>query len=190
MVANAELEDTDGNQVGSAEFVEGPKGVTTTVKLQQDQKAVGPGEHGIHIHEKGDCSSGDFKSAGEHFNPESKKHGLQNPEGPHAGDIPNLKVNEDGSADGQITTDRVSLSKGKTSLVDSDGGALVIHTKADDHKTDPSGESGDRQACGEIQKTGQQLPASGGMDIIPLVALLGVAGLGAGVLLWRRVFHN
>ncbi len=189
--AHTDLKDTNGKQVGAADFVEGPKGVTGTVKLQEGQKTVGPGEHGIHFHEKGDCSSGDFKSAGEHFNPESKKHGLRNPEGPHAGDSPNLEVKEDGSADGQMTTDRVSLSSGKTSLFDSDGSALVIHAKADDQKTDPSGDSGDRQVCGVIEKTGQQeLPASGGINIMPLMALVGAAGLVAAILLWQRASHG
>lgn len=188
--ATAELKDTSGNDVGTAEFAEGPDGVTTTVNLQQGQKAVGPGEHGVHIHEKGDCSSADFKSAGEHFNPQSKEHGFQNPKGAHAGDLPNIKVNQDGSASAQAKTDQVTLSSGKTSLFGSDGTALVIHAKADDLKTDPSGDSGDRQACGVIQKTSQQLPASGGIDIIPLAALLVAAGLGAGILLWRRVSHG
>jgi Cu-Zn family superoxide dismutase len=188
--ANAELKDTEGNDVGTAEFAEGPGGVATTVDLQPGQKAVGPGEHAVHIHEKGDCSSSDFKSAGEHFNPQGKEHGFENPKGPHAGDLPDIKVNEDGSATAQAKTDRVTLSKGETSLFDSDGSALVIHAKADDFKTDPSGESGDRQVCGKIQKTSQQLPTSGGINIIPLAALLGVAGLCAGILLWRRVFHS
>lgn len=187
--AIAELKDTKGNDVGTAQFTEDPGGVGINVQA----KGLDPGEHGIHIHEKGDCSSSDFKSAGEHFNPGNTKHGLENPQGPHAGDLPNITVNEDGTAAYQATTNRVTLSEGKTSLFDSDGSALVIHAKADDQKTDPSGDSGDRVACGEIQKTGasrQALPSSGGINVLPLAALLGGASLSVGILLWRRAFHS
>ena len=181
--ATAELKDPKGKDVGSAQFTEDPKGVEITAQV----KGLDPGEHGIHIHEKGDCSSSDFKSAGEHFNPGSTKHGLENTEGPHAGDLPDLTVNEDGTGKYQATTDRVTLSSGKTSLFDSDGSALVVHEKADDQKTDPSGDSGSRIACGEIKEA--KLPASGGINV-SLITLLGVAGLGVGIFLWRHVSHS
>ncbi len=181
--ATAELKDAKGKDVGSAQFTESPQGVAITAQV----KGLDPGEHGIHIHEKGDCSSSDFESAGKHFNPGSTKHGLENSEGPHAGDLPDITVNEDGTGAYQATTDRVTLSSGKTSLFDSDGSALVIHQKADDQKTDPSGNSGSRVACGEIKQA--KLPASGGVSV-PLMTLLGVAGLGAGIILWRRLSHS
>ncbi len=187
--AKAELKDTKGKDAGSAQLTEDPGGVALSVEAKGLEKE---GEHGIHFHEKGDCSSSDFKSAGEHFNPTNAKHGLENPEGPHAGDLPNMTVNEDGTAAYQATTGQVTLSEGKTSVFDSDGSALVIHEKADDQKTDPAGDSGDRLACGEIEKTSQQgLPKSGGIDgIVPLAGMLAVAILGAGVFLWRRGFQS
>lgn len=181
----AELKDKEGNDAGTAQFTEDPKGVAINVQA----KGLEPGELGIHFHEKGDCSSSDFKSAGDHFNPEDKKHGLENPEGPHAGDLPNITAKQDGTAAYQTTTDRVTLSEGEASLFDSDGSALVIHEKADDQKTDPAGDSGDRIACGEIEKS-NGLPKSGGVNVLPLMALLGSAGMLAGMLLWRRAFHR
>src|SRR5215218_5785323 len=94
--ASAQLEDTEGNPVGTADFVEGPGGLNITVNLQPGQQGVEPGEHGIHIHETGDISP-DFEAAGEHANPTHTQHGFNNPEGPHSGDLENITVNEDGS---------------------------------------------------------------------------------------------
>ena len=110
-----------------------------------------PGEHGIHIHEKGDITP-DFEAAGEHFNPTGAQHGFNNPKGPHAGDLENITVREDKTADYSTATDRVTLASGKeNSLLDEDGSALVIHAKADDYTTDPSGGSGDRVVAGVIE---------------------------------------
>ena len=191
--ASAQLEDTDGNMVGLADFVEGPSGLTITVNLQPGQQGVEPGEHGIHFHETGDISS-DFEAAGEHFNPTNAQHGFNNPRGPHSGDLENITVNEDGSASYTTTTNLATLSAGPNSLLDSDGSALVIHAQADDYETDPSGESGDRVAAGVIREiaTGEStaaggttsgpLPKSGGTT--PLSALLPAAALvvGSGIL--------
>jgi len=191
--ASAQLEDTDGNSVGTADFVEGPGGLNITVKLQPGQQGVEPGEHGIHIHETGDISP-DFEAAGEHFNPTNAQHGFNNPRGPHSGDLENITVNEDGSASYTTTTNLATLSAGPNSLLDSDGSALVIHAQADDYETDPSGESGDRVAAGVIREvaTGEStaaggttsgpLPKSGGPT--PLSALLPAAALvvGSGIL--------
>ena len=191
--ASAQLEDTDGNSVGTADFVEGPGGLNITVKLQPGQQGVEPGEHGIHFHETGDISP-DFEAAGEHFNPTNAQHGFNNPRGPHSGDLENITVNEDGSASYTTTTNLATLSAGPNSLLDSDGSALVIHAQADDYKTDPSGESGDRVAAGVIREvaTGEStaaggttsgpLPKSGGPMTLP--ALLPAAALvvGSGIL--------
>ncbi len=160
--AVAQLEDTEGNPVGNASFAEGPNSVTITVNLQPGQQGVKPGEHGIHIHEKGDITP-DFEAAGEHFNPTNAEHGFNNPQGPHAGDLENIIVNEDGSASYQTTNNLLTLSPGQNSLLDSDGSALVIHSEADDYQTDPSGHSGDRVAAGIIRAaaTGEATSAGG-----------------------------
>ncbi|MCA1737890.1 MAG: superoxide dismutase family protein [Actinobacteria bacterium] len=118
--ATAALEDTDGNPVGDATFTEGPDGVTINVNVRQ---GIEPGEHGIHIHETGKISP-DFEAAGKHFNPSSAKHGFDNPEGPHAGDLEDIVVNPDGTANYTTTSDRITLSKGPNSILDSDGSAL------------------------------------------------------------------
>jgi Cu-Zn family superoxide dismutase len=145
--ATAELKDKDGTVVGNAQFSEDENGVNITATVLQ---GLEPGEYGIHVHEKGETTP-DFEAAGKHFNPTEAKHGFNNPEGPHAGDLENIIVREDGTADYQATTDRVTLSGGESSLLDSDGSALVIHAKADDYMTDPSGESGDRVVAGVIE---------------------------------------
>ena len=98
------------------------------------------------------CDAPDFKTAGPHFNPESKKHGLQNPDGPHAGDMNNFTASKNGRAKATITNDRVTLGQGANSLLANGGVALVVHAKADDMKTDPAGNAGDRIACGVITK--------------------------------------
>ncbi|CAN5290800.1 hypothetical protein BH24ACT19_BH24ACT19_17610 [soil metagenome] len=197
--ATAELEDTDGNPVGNATFTEGPGGVVINVNLQPGQQGVEPGEHGIHIHETGEITP-DFEAAGGHFNPESAQHGFDNPEGPHAGDLENMIVNEDGSASYQTTAALVTLSGGQNALLDSDGSALVIHQSADDYQTDPAGESGDRVAAGVIRAsaTGEStapaemtsgLPSSGGATpsaLLPAAALILGSGILAFAVLRRR----
>ncbi|MDQ3911988.1 MAG: superoxide dismutase family protein [Actinomycetota bacterium] len=187
--ATAQLVDSSGNPVGTAEFVEGPNGLTVTVNLQPGQRAVTPGEHGIHIHRVGSITP-DFEAAGEHFNPTSAQHGFNNPQGPHGGDLQNITVNEDGSASYQTTAPLVTLSRGDNALLDSDGSALVIHQNADDYQTDPSGESGDRVAAGVIRasatgETTAPLPSSGGPAVVGSVLLPAAALLvGSGVLVY------
>ena len=196
--ATAQLEDTDGNPVGDATFTEGPNGVTINANLQPGQNALGPGEHGIHIHETGSTSP-DFEAAGEHFNPTNAQHGLQNPEGPHAGDLENIVVNEDGSAYYQTLNNRITLS-GENAILDSDGSTLVIHAGSDDQQTDPSGHSGGRAVAGVIRlaQSGEAttpesttpagkkgLPKSGGADVLLPAAFgaISVVILGGGVLI-------
>jgi Cu-Zn family superoxide dismutase len=111
---------------------------------------LSPGIHGVHLHEKGDCTRPTFASAGEHYNPQGQHHGLNNPAGPHAGDLPNLVVGKDGQGQMSVTTDRVTLSPGPTTLFTSNGTSLVIHAGTDDQMSDPSGNSGGRIACGVI----------------------------------------
>lgn len=119
--------------------------------IMLDASNLPPGTHGFHIHEKGVCEAPDFKSAGGHFNPTNAKHGFKHPEGPHAGDLPNIVVKEDGTVRAAGVNDMVTLIKGKkNSLLGNDGTALMIHAKPDDYKSQPSGDAGDRIACGVI----------------------------------------
>lgn len=146
--AKATFKDAKGATVGSATLTEGSGGVTIAVEASK----LPPGSHGFHIHEAGKCDPPDFKSAKGHFNPTGKKHGLQNPEGPHAGDLPNLEVGADGTAKAEVVAAGVTLKNGKNSLFQRGGTALVIHAGPDDEKSDPSGNSGARIACGVIRK--------------------------------------
>ena len=145
-----ELKNAAGESVGNAYLSPTKKGQGVDIKL--DVKKLTPGEHAIHVHQNAKCDPPDFKSAGPHFNPENKKHGLENPDGPHAGDMPNFTVNPDGTSKQMVTAKGVTLGEGTNSVFSNGGTALVIHAKADDMKTDPSGNSGDRIACGVITK--------------------------------------
>jgi Cu-Zn family superoxide dismutase len=122
------------------------------VVLELHLHGLTPGEHAIHFHEFPKCEDMDFKSAGGHFNPEEKKHGFDNPEGHHAGDMRNFTVGANGKAKGRVENPDVTLKPGPRSLRDNGGVAIVIHAKADDYKTDPAGNSGARVACGVLAK--------------------------------------
>ena len=147
-LAKADLVDSQGKKVGTAELTKTPDGVRIALTVS----GLAPGQHAFHIHNVGKCESPDFKSAGPHFNPSKKKHGLKNPEGPHAGDMENIEIGPDGTGKAEIANKQVTLADGLNSLFHKGGTAIVIHASPDDNMTDPAGNAGARIACGVITK--------------------------------------
>jgi Cu-Zn family superoxide dismutase len=141
-----DVRDAEGNTLGTVVLRDADGGVQMTGALT----GLPPGQHGFHIHETGRCEPPSFKSAGGHFNPTGRKHGFDHPAGPHAGDLRNLQVVQDSSTVVSTTDSLVTLREGESALLDADGSALVIHAEPDDYITQPSGDSGDRIACGVI----------------------------------------
>ena len=146
--AHADIVNATGQKIGTATFAAAAGGVRIDVDVAQ----LPPGTHGIHIHTVGKCEGPDFKTAGGHFNPAGKKHGKDNAEGAHNGDLLNLEVAADGRGSASLLDANVTLGDGATSLFQPGGTAIVIHAAADDYRTDPAGNSGPRIACGVIQK--------------------------------------
>jgi Cu-Zn family superoxide dismutase len=145
--ARAVLKDISGKEVGTVQLVETPHGVLLKLALE----GLPAGEHAFHVHAVGKCDP-PFASAGGHFNPGGRKHGLEAAEGAHAGDMPNLHVPAGGGLTVEILNGAITLAKGKpNSVFDADGSAIVIHAKADDYRSDPAGNAGDRIACGVIE---------------------------------------
>lgn len=144
-----DLIDRDGARVASVRLMEAEEGVQVEIQ----GSGLSSGAHGFHFHETGECEPPSFESAGGHFNPSDRQHGLENPQGPHAGDLPNLPVEDDSIIDTSFTTALVTLhADEQNSLLDGDGTALVIHADRDDQRTDPGGASGDRIACGVVPR--------------------------------------
>jgi len=146
---HADLINSQGEKIGTAKLSPATKGV----KIEITASKLPPGEHAFHIHAAGKCDAPDFKTAEGHFNPEGKKHGINNPDGPHAGDMQNVTVKPDGTLKVTVVDPNVNLPEGKDSLFQPAGTALVIHEKPDDNVTDPAGNAGARIACGVINKS-------------------------------------
>jgi Cu-Zn family superoxide dismutase len=144
--AKAQLKDASGKDVGQVQLLQTPHGVLIRLAV----KGVPAGDHAFHVHAVGKCEP-PFTSAGGHFNPASHKHGMEAADGPHAGDMPNLHIPANGELMVEIANPMISLVKGQPNTVfDADGSAIIIHAGADDYKTDPTGNAGDRIACGVI----------------------------------------
>ena len=143
-----ELKDLQGASVGTATLSPTREG---GVRIALDLKNLAPGEHAFHVHQEARCEP-PFATAGPHFNPGAKKHGLENPDGSHAGDMNNITVGAGGTAKVTVVNKSVPLGAGPNSVFANGGTSLVIHAKPDDMKTDPAGNAGDRIACGVVAK--------------------------------------
>jgi Cu-Zn family superoxide dismutase len=148
--ATAIMYNTNGAAIGTAELWQDPNGM---VNVEIASLSLPPGTHGIHFHEVAKCEGGAtaFSTAGAHYNPGGKQHGLSNPLGPHAGDAPNIVIPASGAGKVSFSTDRVTLTPGTLSLFDADGSSIVVHANADDQISQPSGNSGGRIACGVVR---------------------------------------
>lgn len=146
-VARAQLLGADQAEYGEVIAAQGDGQLIVSINA----KNMSPGPHGVHIHAIGKCEGPDFKSAGGHWNPTEKEHGFENTKGAHMGDLFNLDIGEDGTGSLETTIDGGSLTEGEVALLDADGAAFVVHEGPDDLKSDPSGESGGRLACGVFE---------------------------------------
>lgn len=148
--AHADIVNERGVKIGTAQFAPSALGIRVAVKVSH----LTPGEHGIHIHNVGKCEPPAFTSAGGHFNPTGAHHGVNNTQSPrpHLGDMPNLTADKKGNAKANFVLTGVTLADGSDSLFHQGGTAIVIHAKPDDLASDPSGNSGDRIACGVIEQ--------------------------------------
>lgn len=147
--AGAQLVDAAGRRVGDARFDDA--GTAGAVRIRLNATGLRPGTYAAHVHAVGRCDAPDFASAGSHWNPQGRQHGRENPAGAHVGDLPNIVIGADGRGSIDARMDAASLRKGANPMFDADGSALLIHAAADDYRTDPSGNSGARIACGVIR---------------------------------------
>lgn len=145
--ANASLIGADGNAAGQASFTQRSGGVWLDISAS----GLTPGLHGLHLHATGQCAAPDFASAGGHWNPMGRKHGIDSPQGAHMGDLPNMNVDAEGKGHVAALIDMATLDAGSMGMLDADGTAIVIHAGPDDNKTDPSGNSGGRILCGVVK---------------------------------------
>lgn len=143
-VARAQLLGADQTEYGEVIVAQGDGQLIVNINAIN----MSPGPHGVHIHAVGKCEAPDFKSAGGHWNPTEKEHGFENQKGAHMGDLFNLDIGDDGTGSLEAAIEGGSLKEGEGALLDADGAAFVVHEGPDDLKTDPSGESGGRLACG------------------------------------------
>ncbi|PWE16627.1 superoxide dismutase [Marinicauda salina] len=151
--ATARLITTDGSEVGTAAFTQGPEGVVIRIEAEGLPEDARGAWHGGHLHETGDCSASDFTSAGSHINPSGRAHGLLNPDGPDNADLGNFWIHADGALMTEFYTTRVSID-GRTdapALLDADGSAFILHANPDDHSSQPIGGAGPRILCGVIE---------------------------------------
>ena len=148
--AVALIVNANGTPIGTAQLWQEQNG---TVNIDIASLALPAGTHGIHFHEVGMCDGGStaFSTAGAHYNPLAKEHGLENPRGPHAGDAPNIVTPAGGIGKVAFSTNRVTLTPGTLTLFDSNGSSIVVHASADDQVSQPAGNSGARIACGVIR---------------------------------------
>lgn len=189
--ANGTLVDGSGKTIGTVQVTETSGGVTIVASYS----GIPTGQHGIHLHTVGKCDGPDFMSAGAHFNPDTKQHGAQNPQGPHAGDLANLASTGTGTQQYTAITKLVTLGAGPTSIFDADGTALVIHANPDDEKTDPTGNSGGRIACAVLNRivAPATLPTTGvgrsemSVPWVPIALVgIGIAAVAVGMKSVRR----
>jgi len=146
--AHAELSEPSGRLVANAAAYDEDGGL----RIHVDAAGLAPGVYGVHIHSVGRCDPPGFESAGPHWNPAAREHGARNPRGPHLGDLPNLSIGADGRGRLIFTIPGVGEAIGPHAMMDGDGAAIIIHAQADDYRTDPSGNSGARLACGVFRR--------------------------------------
>jgi Cu-Zn family superoxide dismutase len=140
----ATVRDAAGRELGVLTLTDTTGGIAIAGAL----RGLPPGEHGFHLHTTGACTP-DFEAAGGHWNPTMREHGRDNPSGPHLGDLSNITVGADSAVTVAAMTPGGTL-RGEEPLLDGDGAAVVVHAGADDYRSDPAGEAGDRVACGAV----------------------------------------
>ncbi|MFD2628979.1 superoxide dismutase family protein [Oceanobacillus kapialis] len=146
-MSTVDMYNASGDMIGTVALSEQEDGVQVKVKLE----GLKPGFHGIHVHEFPKCEGPDFTTAGNHYNPEGKEHGLMHPDGPHLGDLPNIEADAGGLVDAELMLPGATLMEGKNSLLKEDGTSFVVQEGPDDGLTQPGGGGGVRIACGELK---------------------------------------